>query len=109
MSVHPAVSSLATTSPAVRRDYAHKAAQLFERLMVSDCRTETLAALRNEGPSSIQAGFAVLGQVAMQNLMSDSRVLAEMKALTDNMDVSRLEALGREAASPPSPAPQPHR
>jgi hypothetical protein len=109
MSVHPAVAGLATASPAVRRDYSHKTGRLYERLMVSDCRAETLAALRNEGPSSLEAGFAVLGQVAMRNLMGDPRVLGEMQALSEGMDMSRLNALAREAGLPPSGgAPQPH-
>jgi hypothetical protein len=102
MSVHPAVADLGRASEAKREELAGRAARLFERLIVEDCRRETVAAVRYDGVGAVQTSFGVLGQVAMSDIMTHSDVNREMEAMASHMDTARVGALLREAGVPPS-------
>ena len=71
--------------------------------MTEDCRKETVAAVKFEGPASIETGFNVFGQVAGRGLFSNPSVAAGMGRMQAYFDVSKLEALGREAGIAPEP------
>ena len=55
---------LASVPAEARESNLRTVAGLFNRIMLRDCRRESLAALRNEGLAGIQLGFAALGQAA---------------------------------------------
>jgi hypothetical protein len=102
MSVHPAVQGYSKINDAQREELSKHAAVLLQRLMTEDCRTDTVAALKYEGASAIEASFNVLGQVAMRDLMSDPAVRKGFELLGSQMDIAKFEALGKEAGvSPP--------
>jgi len=110
MSVHPVVARMTSISAEQRRALSGKAGQLYQRLLITDCRTETVAALKYEGENSLESAFGILGQVAMKNLMNDPNVAKEMEALADGIDEAKLRALGQEAGLQPggSAAPKSH-
>ena len=68
-------------------------ADLFEELIVVRCRNESRDAINFEGESAFEAAFNVLGQVAMQTLMSDPAVNRQMTRLGEVMDTTELEKL----------------
>lgn len=103
MSVHPAVRDGASVSSAKRQDLHVRAARLLERLMLKDCRPETVAAIRYDGAGAIEKAFGVLGEVAMTDLMAHPDVNRELDAMASQVDQQRMGALGREAAAPPPP------
>lgn len=73
-SLHPEVASISSLT-APRRDEIDRAAgALLERLLTESCRKQTQEALKYEGPIAMQTSFQVLGQVAMQELMSNPAV-----------------------------------
>jgi len=104
MSVHPAVRSYSRITDAQRDAMSKEAAGLLQRLMTEDCRTETVTAVKYEGPSAIEASFNVLGQVAMRDLMSDPDVNKGLEQLAGHMDTAKFEALAKEAGVPAPPA-----
>jgi hypothetical protein len=103
MSVHPAVREAGTFSGSKRQELNTGAARLLERLMLEDCRSETVAAVRYDGAGAIEKAFGVLGEVAMTDLMAHPDVNKELDAMASQVDKERLGALGREAAAPTPP------
>ena len=106
MTLNPAVAPYSTVTDAQRADVNKQASALFMKLLTVDCRAQSVAALKYEGPRSLEPAFETLGEVAMRGLMSDPKVAAGMAGLGSDMDKSQIEALGREAGMPiPQNAP----
>lgn len=91
--LHPAVKPIASVSDEQRDELNRGAARLFERLVAESCRAETQEALKNEGPSTVQAGFQVLGQVAARGLLSDPGVARGLADLGKYLDKKKMEGL----------------
>lgn len=101
MGVHPKVQAYSNMT-AVQRDAATKtAAQLMQRLVTVDCRTASIDAIKFEGPSALESGFKLLGEVAMRGLMGEPTVSAGMARLGDHVDEAAIAALFTEAGTPP--------
>jgi hypothetical protein len=96
LSAHPAVKPYATVSDAQRAETSKMAARLLERLVTQDCRKETVAAIRADGPASIQQAFMVLGQVAVGGLVQDPSVAKAMAQVTTQLDMTKFQSLGEE-------------
>ena len=97
MASHPAVQQYAKINDEQRANLNKKAGALIQRLMTVDCRTEMVAALKNEGGSSIEIGFKTLGEVAMRGLFSDSNVAKSMSDLQTGVDTNEMKKLFSEA------------
>lgn len=102
MSSHPDVQAYANFTETQRADLNRRAAQLYERLMIVDCRTETVAALKYEGTAALEQGFSVLGQVAFRGLMGNAKVAENFSSLQKYVDLKKFEALGAEAGLKPA-------
>ena len=98
MSAGPAVQSMSTATPAQRDDANKQAAALLERLLTQDCRSETVDALRNEGPAAIQQSFMVVGQVAMASLMQDPAVMGQVQGVARYLDIQKFTSLLADTA-----------
>jgi hypothetical protein len=94
--LHPDVSSISRVSAKEKEELDRNAAALFERLLTESCRKPTMDAIRYEGPIAFQLSFQVLGQVAMQELMSNKAVSTGFEALTKYVDAKKIEALGKQ-------------
>jgi hypothetical protein len=94
---HPAVHPLSNISDSESTDDNAKAAALFERLLTKDCRTETVAALKYEGISSIESSFSTLGQIAVGGLMKDPAVQKQLGRLSDSVDTGKINEVLKEA------------
>lgn len=97
MSAHPDVAAYATITPAQRDDFNQRGAAMMQRLLLTDCRTETVAALKNEGAMAFHQAFGVLGEVAMDGLMEHEAVSRSMQGLAAAVDQEKLTALFAEA------------
>jgi hypothetical protein len=102
MSSSPAVRSMSSITDAQFQQYNKSVADLFTRLLTSDCHDQTVAALKYEGENSLQGSFQVLGQAAFRGLLTSPDVQKHMSGLNDNVDKQKLEALSEEAGLPPS-------
>lgn len=93
--LHPDVASIASVSAATREEMDRNIAALFERLVTDACRQQTIEAVRYEGAAlAFHVSFGMLGQVAMQELMSDREVSASFDNFTQYLDKAKFEALG---------------
>lgn len=97
MAAHPKVKSLSNVSTEQGDRLNKETADLMVTLLVKRCKAETEQALKAEGASTFQASFQVLGQVAMQGLMTNPDVAQYMAGLEPHLDTKALEkAFGRK-------------
>lgn len=100
MSLHPDVASMAKIDTASRNSINSSVGALFQRLLVDSCRAETKQAVRFEGALAIQTAFSVLGQVAMQELMTNPNVSAGLVELEKYVDQKLIAELGTPDPEP---------
>jgi len=102
---NPAFSDLASIGATQREQAFRRAAAVFDRLLLHDCRRQSVAAMQNEGPASLESGFQAVGQLAGREMMSSPASVASLQDMTRFMDLAGLEALRREAGIPDPPRP----
>ena len=93
MALHPDVQSMSTIDTAARDTINRDVGTLFQKLLVESCRSESSLAIKYEGPVALQSAFSVLGQVAMQELMSNPAVGKGFGELDRFMDQKKIRAL----------------
>jgi hypothetical protein len=98
ITLHPDLTAMSSVSAKQRDDLSKKAGELFQRLLLQSCRSQTQQALQNEGPQTIQYAFQVLGQVATRGLFTDPHVMDATKDLAKYVDEEKLKSL--TAAAP---------
>ncbi len=93
MGAHPEMRSIATLPSSASEDASRAAGRLFTRLVADACPKEARAAVQVAGPSAIQAAFSVLGQLAMQELMTDKDVATGMSLVEKYIDSERVQSV----------------
>ena len=93
LAAHPEIQAMSKVSAADRENAIHAAADIFSRLLTVDCLDETRAAIRTGGPGALQASGNQLGQVAMQELMSDPNVSGSVAGIVRYIDPVRIATL----------------
>jgi hypothetical protein len=93
MGAHPDMKAISSIQPAASEDSARVAGTLFSRLITADCPKEAKAAVDLAGPVAFQTSFAVLGQLAMQELMADKNVNASMGLMQKYVDNAKVQAV----------------
>jgi len=96
MAAHPEIKQYAAPSIVSATDETDKLmASMFTRLLADSCLKQTQAAFKQGGPVAVQKAFETLGQLAMQELMSDTQVNVSMGAFQKYLDQGKLgKALG---------------
>ena len=103
--LHPAVQPFASISQEQRSAMDHKMADLTQRLLLEDCRKETIDALKYEGGGAMEAAFQVLGQAAARGLMGDPHVAQGLQGLSMYFDKDRMAQLSKDAGLPQGATP----
>ncbi len=93
MATHPEIKQLSAATPDDLEQASRATGALFTRLLAESCPTEMRAALQTEGAQAMQSAFSTLGQVAMQELMTDASVNAAVAGFERFVDAKRLEAV----------------
>jgi hypothetical protein len=94
---NPALSGMASLSPADREKLNAGVANLYDRIILTDCRSQAVAALKNEGVDALGQAGQVLGGAAARQLMGSPEVSAEMGKMDSGIDKQRWKALADEA------------
>ena len=92
MGAHPDMRAIANMSPTAPQDSSKTAGQLFTKLLTESCPAQAKAAVGVAGSSAMQTSFTVLGQLAMQELMTDKDVAAGMGLLEKYIDAQKVQA-----------------
>jgi hypothetical protein len=105
LSAHPEMRLDVSITAAQRQESSRLAALLMQRLMIEDCRSEMVAAVKYEGNSAVESAFRVLGEVATRGLMTNAEVMKSLGGLQNYVDAAKFEALSKEAGLPAPPRP----
>ena len=92
MGAHPDMRAIATISASAPQESSKTAGQLFTRLIAEACPDQAKAAVGAVGQVAFQAGFSMLGQLAMQELMTDRDVAAGMGLLEKYVDARKIQS-----------------
>jgi len=90
--LHPDVAPLSSVTDADRSAINERIGKLLTRLLTDSCVSQTQDALKYEGAASFQLSFQLLGQVAMQELMTNERVSQGFAAISKYVDLETLKA-----------------
>jgi hypothetical protein len=93
MAAHPDVAAMSAIKDKQRDELTKTAGLLLQRLMTEDCRKQTADAIKYEGNVAIQSSFAVLGQVAMQELMTNPIVARSTSDIAKYIDENKFKGL----------------
>lgn len=93
-SLHPQLAGISSLSAEQRAAYNRTTASLFQRLLTETCKKQSQEAIKYEGPLAFQTSFQMLGQVAMQELVSDPAVNQGFGDFLKYMDDAKLRDLG---------------
>ena len=88
---HPAMAELSTVSPTQIEQVNKTTAQLVVRLLTVDCKVELKSAYKSGGEEAIGSAFESLGIVAVQEVMTDSKV---KKAIEDTFKYFDFKKIG---------------
>ena len=90
VSVHPELHDMFVMTPQTRDTADQETANLFMRLVTVDCINETRAAVEKDGSPAMKLAFSKLGEVAMQELMSNPAVQASFGGIDRYIDRNKL-------------------
>ena len=88
---------MTSVSESDREAVSRAAANTFNRLLLQDCRTEALEAMRNEGEVALPTAFEALGQAAGQQMFGSPTSLPYLERMQRHLNLGDIEALAREA------------
>jgi len=97
MSRHPAVRSMTSLTEEEINEYNEKMAKLIMKILTDSCREKAGKAIKYEGEIALRTSFNLFGQVAAQELFSNTEVTAILSEMEKYFDVEKLKsALGIE-------------
>jgi hypothetical protein len=97
VSSDPALQKYTVLDRQKRDGIAKTAGGVFQRLIVVDCRSQAVAAIKAEGKDAMIKSFGALGQAATVQMFQSPEANTELKSLDKGFDEEKLKALGREA------------
>ena len=93
MSQHPAIADLSAATPAARDEASKVVGALVTRLLTVDCLTDTKAVVESgETNTAFEKAFGRLGELAMQEIMTDPQVAKTLRDLPKFMDRKQFES-----------------
>lgn len=94
MAAHPEIKQFASAAvPPASDDSARWMAALVTRLLTESCVNEAKAAMSTGGSTALPLAFQKLGQLAMQELMTDKSVQESMGLFERYLDQSKFAKL----------------
>jgi hypothetical protein len=94
---NPSLKSLASLTPEQRAEIDKAMATLFERLLMDDCRPQTVAAMKEGNTDAVGKAFEVLGERAAEQLLSDPGSAKELQKMAEHLDAAKWQQLMKEA------------
>jgi hypothetical protein len=91
MAAHPEIREMSKASAAQNEQSQREVAGLFTRLVGEVCAAPMRALVKAEGPAALGKPFEVLGQLAMQELMSNDAVKGSIGGFERFIDRAKVE------------------
>lgn len=89
---HPEIKSFMNASPDTIRESDQYVGKLVTRLLTEDCPNELNAANKSD-PLTIQKAFELVGQVAMQELMTNQQTMQAITNYAQYADQANINAV----------------
>jgi hypothetical protein len=93
ISAHPEINPYSNVSEEDEDKTNEFVGKLVTRLMADDCPNQTIEALEEDGSMAIESAFRLVGQVAMQELITNQDVAASISGFEKYLDQEKLRAL----------------
>lgn len=90
MAAHPEIREASAVSKEAAELSSRETGRLFTKLLTENCANEMRALVKNEGQQSVQQTFQILGQLAMQELMTNKEVTSSISAFQQYVDARRI-------------------
>ncbi len=91
MAAHPELLPFATVPDSARQTSDQEVARLVTRLLAEDC-AQPFRVAQNQNPQALQQAFAIMGEVAMQELMANQKVEASISNYGRYLDEEKIKA-----------------
>ena len=95
IAAHPEISTFSSATPQDIEDSDKFVGSLITRMLTEDCPAQ-LKAANAENPLALQSAFELVGQVAMQELMSNQNVTTSISNYSRYADLQKINALMAE-------------
>lgn len=92
MASHPEIKMLSNVTQAKRDELDKSMATLVTRLMTENCRVQARSAMERDGGEAFKVAFGVVGQLAMQELMSNPNVNASFSDFAKYIDKEKVNS-----------------
>ena len=92
MAAHPEISPYSQVTDEMRLQRDKEVGALITRLLTQDCPQQFVMA-QKENPQSVEKAFEMLGQVAMQELMTNPAVGQALSSYSRFTDFSKINSL----------------
>lgn len=92
MAEHSEIRSLTAIPDSTREHSDQFVGELFNRILLESCPQEFKTA-QAENPMALQVAFSAAGEVAMQELMTDTAVTDALSSYTNYVDFSGINSL----------------
>jgi hypothetical protein len=92
MTAHPEMRSLSAATEADREQTSRTVGVLFTKLLSEVCAVQAKAAMQAEGSQAMNGAFGTLGQLAMQEIMTNPEVTKAVSDFERFVDKSKVEA-----------------
>ncbi len=90
IAAHPEMQGMSIVSDKTRDQINRATGGLVTRLLAVDCAAQVRAASANDGSQALRAAFGFLGQLAMQELMTNDSVKASLGGFEQYLDRSKI-------------------
>lgn len=93
MSAHPEIRNISNVSQAQRDEINRGMGNIITKLLTERCPSQARIAMEREGSGALQTAFGVVGQLAMQELMSNPEVTASVGEYVKYIDQNKMNAV----------------
>lgn len=92
MVAHPALADFPAIKSSDKSNIDKEFAAYVQKILVEDCKKQTVATFENEGMGALEGSLELLAQLVLKELMSQKEVATEIGAFTSHIDQGKLMA-----------------
>jgi hypothetical protein len=93
MSTHPEIQGLSNVTDVNREELDKTMAAMFTKLIIDSCPAQAKLAMDQDGLAGFQTAFGTIGQLAMQELLSNPNVNSSFTNFTKYIDQKRMNSV----------------
>lgn len=90
---HPEIKPLFTISPERLEEINQEFGQVNNRLLIDACGKELREAIQFEGKAAAKSSFAALGEIAMQEMMTNQSVVESLWGAAKYIDLAKINSV----------------